>query len=227
MARITAITSVPPFISPEEHQTISASTPNSFSDIPPILRHHERGVRVTLDPPLDGWTEGEAVEGDLYVIESALVFSSPGRAFQIEYPAITLHAVSRSESGPSIYCQLDESAQDAQEDGEDDASAMRELSIIPQDATSLEPIFEALSHCASLHPDPNVSDEDDLDDAFVAADGFETFAGNEEEELSEVGRAALEHLESIIYDPFAKPDTNGVGGEHEGEAESADSDGKE
>ncbi|KAH7912318.1 regulator of volume decrease after cellular swelling-domain-containing protein [Hygrophoropsis aurantiaca] len=227
MGRITAITSIPAFVSPEEHRDLAASTPTSFSNIPPILRHREQGVRVSLDPPLEGWTEGEAIEGDLYVIESALVFSSPGRSFQIEYPAITLHAVSRSASGPSIYCQLDESSPDVSADNEDDISAMRELSIIPKDETSLEPIFEALSHCASLHPDPNQSDEDDLDDAFVAADGFETFTGGEDEELSEVGRAALEHLESIIYDPFEKSEANGMNRNHGGEEGSEESDAKE
>lgn len=65
---------------------------------------------------------------------------SPG--FQIQYPAITLHAISRGEPGPSIYCQLDETpgdanglAGDSNEADEGDAQ-MRELTIVPQQAES-------------------------------------------------------------------------------------------
>jgi nucleotide-sensitive chloride channel 1A len=55
----------------------------------------------------------------------------------------------------------------------------------------VDPIFEALSYCASLHPDPQGSDDgDDDEDAFIDPDttAFEVFTGGEGEELSEVGR---------------------------------------
>ncbi len=57
--------------------------------------------------------------------------------FQIEYPAITLHAVSRGESGPAIYCQLDETYGDANgisvnATAENEDAEMRELTIFPQ-----------------------------------------------------------------------------------------------
>ncbi len=55
--------------------------------------------------------------------------SASGRGFQVEYPSITLHAVSRAESGPCIYCQLDESNPGQSAEGED--SKMSELSLIP------------------------------------------------------------------------------------------------
>lgn len=65
--------------------------------------------------------------------------SSSGRGFQIEYPAITLHAISRAESGPSIYCQLDENAgARADQQNEDEDSPMRELSIVPKEAASCQ-----------------------------------------------------------------------------------------
>jgi len=97
---------------------------------------------------------------------------------------------------------------------------MRELSIVPQSADSLEPIFEALSQCAALHPDKATSVDEDMDDAFIDAEGyggFEVFTGDQDQELSEVGRAALEHLESIIVHPN-QADTNGVNGDAHGEA---------
>ena len=75
--------------------------------------------------------------------------STTGVGFQIEYPAITLHAVSRAESGPSIYCQLDESF--GQVNGgpvanEDEESEMRELTIVPKNSDSCKVSFVTLSH---------------------------------------------------------------------------------
>ncbi|KIM40586.1 hypothetical protein M413DRAFT_446016 [Hebeloma cylindrosporum] len=207
MPAVNPITSLPHFITKDEHTTLVGSTPNSFNDIPPVIRHKEENVSISLDPPLEGFQNSDSAQGTLYILTSVLVFmGTGGTGFQIEYPAITLHAVSRGESGASIYCQLDESF--GTENGttaadEDAIPDMRELTIVPQNPSSLEEIFEALSQCAALHPDPQ-DDEDDLDeDAFVDLNGstFETFNGDENEELSEVGRAALAHLESIIYDP--------------------------
>ncbi|KAJ3916263.1 regulator of volume decrease after cellular swelling-domain-containing protein, partial [Lentinula edodes] len=205
----TLVTSVPGFVSPEEHRIIVGSTPASFNDIPPVLRHKEESVSVTFEPSLDGFSEDDAKEGILYVLESVLIFmSKTGKGFQIEYPSITLHAVSRGDTPPSIYCQLDESSAKAMEmlETQEDMD-MRVLNIVPSRVESLDPIFEALSLCAALHPDPPGSDdEEDFDEAFIDApdDTFEVFTGTEDEELSEVGRAALAHLESIIYDPFEK-----------------------
>ncbi|KAJ7678548.1 regulator of volume decrease after cellular swelling-domain-containing protein [Mycena rosella] len=192
MPSATLISSVPHFVSREEHRTIAAETPSHFTDIPP-----------------------DSAQGTLYIIESVLVFmSTTGRGFQIEYPAITLHAVSRAEAGPSIYCQLDEHAGEAEAAASNDEMTtcanfqlcLRALHLV------LEPIFEALSRCAALHPDKATPSDDEKMDAFIDADsgGFEVFTGDEDQELSEVGRAALAHLESIIYYPEDQPDTNGV-----------------
>ncbi|EGN99043.1 hypothetical protein SERLA73DRAFT_181824 [Serpula lacrymans var. lacrymans S7.3] len=219
MPSATLIAALPAFVSPDAHRELVASTPASFSDIPPVLRHKEDNVAVSLAPPLDGFSEQDSTQGSLYVLESALVFmSSTGRGFQIEYPAITLHAISRAQSRPSIYCQLDEASPTAADvpPDQDDMFDMRELNIVPQNhAASLDNIFEAMSLCASLHPDPNMSDDEDMDDAFIATgdSAFDTFTGDEDQELSEVGRAALDHLESIIYNPFDRSQqSNGVNG---------------
>ncbi|CAL1715951.1 unnamed protein product [Somion occarium] len=225
MAPFTLISTIPTYITPEQHREVIASTPASFTDIPPVLHHKEENVSITIDPPLEGFSAEDCANGTLYVIESVLIFmSSSGRGFQIEYPAITLHAISRAESGPSIYCQLDENAGiaagESQQQNVDEDSPMREMTIIPKDASALEPIFEALSLCASLHPDPAAADEmDEDDDAFLDADAFEPFSGDNDQELSEVGRAALAHMESIIYDPFQDAEeengarTNGKSGD--------------
>lgn len=66
-------------------------------------------------------------------VSSVLVFfSTTGRGFQVEYPSITLHAISRIESGPCIYCQLDETLTGDRAENDDDESPMRELKIIPE-----------------------------------------------------------------------------------------------
>ena len=70
----------------------------------------------------------------------------------------------------------------------------------------MESIFEALSLCASLHPDPADADDmdDDDDDAFIDVDEsqFETFNGTEGEELSEVGRVRSDFLNDNRYAPY-------------------------
>jgi hypothetical protein len=69
MPSVTLSTSVPTSVSLEEHRALVGSTPASFNDIPPILRHKEENVSVTLDPPLDGFSEQDGAQGTLYVIE--------------------------------------------------------------------------------------------------------------------------------------------------------------
>ncbi|KAI6042462.1 regulator of volume decrease after cellular swelling-domain-containing protein [Pisolithus marmoratus] len=202
MVSATIITSVPSFVTPEQHSDIVRATPGSFSDIPPVLRHKEDDVSVTFEPTLEQFTTEDGKNGTLYVIDSTLVFmSSTGRGFQIPYPTITLHAISRPQgSSPFMYCQLDEGTNDASDDVED--VDMRELTITPKNPASLEPIFESLSHCASLHPDPNMPEDDDDDDAFLARNNFETFTGDDEKELSEVGRVRSNFVNDHRYAPY-------------------------
>ncbi|TEB34720.1 hypothetical protein FA13DRAFT_1763140 [Coprinellus micaceus] len=222
MPAITLVVAIPPFVSQEEYNTLIASTPNSFNDLPAVLKHKEDDVSVKIDPSLEGFSEEDAAKGTLYVLTSYLIFASTtGRNFQIEYPSITLHAIQRTDRS-SIYCQLDEieeppaSASNGEtlngggdtEEGDDAEeqgyAEMRELNITPSSVGTLDTIFEALSYCASLHPD-KFDDEEGMDDGVMMADDnspFEFFTGDGDEELSEVGKAALAHLESIVYDPF-------------------------
>ncbi|KAF5359136.1 hypothetical protein D9756_003295 [Leucocoprinus leucothites] len=208
MPAIQPINTLPAYVSQEEYASIVASTPTSFNDIPAVIKHKEDNVTIAVDPPIPDFS-GDELKGTLYILTRRVfhfiyLAVNPTHNFSVEYPSITLHAVSRGESGPSIYCQLDESAGAQNGTGEEEYSEMRELSIIPSAPDSLERIFETLSMCASLHPDNDVDEDDGLDDAFIDPNttNFETFTGGEDEELSEVGRAALAHLESIIYNPF-------------------------
>ena len=76
----------------------------------------------------------------LYLLfkSSVLVYqSSTGRTLQIEYPAIALHATSRGDSAPYVYCHIDEPpAADAPPPDADDTLISRVLMLTPQDPTS-------------------------------------------------------------------------------------------
>lgn len=196
------IQSLPPFISPEEHKNLTSTTPESFASIPPVLRLEEPNVSVSFDPPLPDFGPDDSNRGTLYIIESLLAFiSTTGRGFQVGYPSISLHAISRTEAGPFIYCQLDETPTgDHLENCEDD-SPMRELKIVPERAEAVEPIFESMSSCAALHP--SVEDEiDGGDDAFVDPSNFEIFDGDVGQELSEVGRVRSDVVNDNRYTPY-------------------------
>jgi nucleotide-sensitive chloride channel 1A len=83
---------------------------------------------------------------------------------------------------------------------------VRFLSILHKHTFSIlshfkvEPIFEALSLCASLHPDQ--MDEDEEDNAFIDSGNFETFDGDANEELSEVGRVRSDFVNENRYAPY-------------------------
>lgn len=69
MAPIIVVNALPKYVSPEEHKTLITSTPASFNDIPPVLRHQEENVSITLDSPVEGFTTEDCAKGTLYVIE--------------------------------------------------------------------------------------------------------------------------------------------------------------
>lgn len=96
----------------------------------------------------------------------AYISSSTGRGFQVEYPSIILHAVSRDAHSPHIYCQLADQNVDSglpaangtngavngaagaehQDDvDEEDISDMRELQIVPTSSTSRTHSLTSLS----------------------------------------------------------------------------------
>jgi nucleotide-sensitive chloride channel 1A len=68
MPAIQPIAAVPTFISQEEHRDLLASTPNSFQDIPPVIRHREDNASILLDPALEGFSPEDAAQGTLYVL---------------------------------------------------------------------------------------------------------------------------------------------------------------
>jgi hypothetical protein len=82
MPAVNFISTLPNFTSQDEHTTLVGSTPNSFTDIPPVLRYKEEGVSVVLEPELEGFSNAQ---GTLYVLTRSVAF------FLIGYPFDNCH----------------------------------------------------------------------------------------------------------------------------------------
>ena len=168
--------------------------------------------------------------GEVWLTEREVAFLVPetGTGFRLGYPNVALHAVTRtppsflvtaSQNGTTapdfhgcLYCQLDLSpnAATAEMGDDDEDGEFVEMYICTPDSASLDQLFEALSHCASLHPAGPAEDDaghpfagfapfgtsasgvqlgddngDDEDEAFEDAEADDD---GEDQELSETGR---------------------------------------
>ena len=98
-----------------------------------------------------------------------------GLGFSLEYPTISLHAVSRDLSAyprEHLYVMVnakfgEESkesvADEEEEDSDDDIEPISEFRFVPSDKSALEAMFTAMCECQALHPDPEDEDSDDYD----------------------------------------------------------------
>ncbi|SPO00741.1 uncharacterized protein DNG_03489 [Cephalotrichum gorgonifer] len=103
----------------------------------------------------------------------------------ISYPTISIHALKTIGEGPSqvqgIWMQMELG------DADDDGSETTELTLIPaapadeEDSASVtKHLFEAISACSNLHPDPVDEEDDDDDDDRIVFEGnpeFEALEG--------------------------------------------------
>lgn len=62
-------------------------------------------------------------------------------------------------------------------------------------------MFELMSACAALHPDPE-DEVDGDDDVFVDPSNFEVFNGDADQELSQVGRVRRDSVDNNRYAPY-------------------------
>lgn len=70
---LNPLSDIPTFISTAEHAQLTASTPASFSDIPPVLRLLDENVEVELDPVFEGLSG--RVQGRIWVTEACVARS--------------------------------------------------------------------------------------------------------------------------------------------------------
>lgn len=152
-------------------------------------------------------------KGTLYIAESRLAWvSDRGEGFSLEYPSISLHAVSRDVNTFPREClylmiasSLGDDEREAKEKDDDDESSdedeedcdvVSEIRFIPDNSAILDVMFKAMSDCQALHPDTDISSEDGeegcFDDADEDADG-EYDVGAAEEILG-AGDPSDEHI---------------------------------
>ncbi|XP_053417145.1 methylosome subunit pICln isoform X2 [Nycticebus coucang] len=124
--------------------------------------------------------------GTLYIAESRLSWlDGSGLGFSLEYPTISLHAVSRDLN----------------------AYPREHLYVMVNAKCGVEAMFTAMCECQALHPDPEDEDSDDYDGEEYDVEAHEQGQGDiptfytYEEGLSHLtaeGQATLERLEGML-----------------------------
>ncbi|KAJ3164219.1 hypothetical protein HDU88_005531 [Geranomyces variabilis] len=209
---ITISSSLPDLITPDRAWPGESGGADVVATATPTVRHHQPNVALVFAPPLStGLVPGK---GDLYIADSQLYFFDAATpvCISIDYPSIGIHAISRGGDAvvgahPHIYAQLDEAAikvmGNVAVNADDDAGANEEetpeLRLVPDDSAALDAMYQAMSACAALHPDPDadpngMSDEEGSDDGWV-------YAADDPRELTELQQAALAHLDSVFEGP--------------------------
>ncbi|KAJ7995717.1 hypothetical protein DPEC_G00247490 [Dallia pectoralis] len=139
------------------------------------VRHKQAETTAVLDGKGLG-------TGTLYVTETRLSwFDGSGMGFSLEYPTISLHAISRDLSAypqEHLYVMVnakltdenetemhenalnEENANEDESSDEDESEVITEIRFVPRDKDALESMFSAMCECQALHPDPDDEDSD-------------------------------------------------------------------
>ncbi|XP_069825843.1 methylosome subunit pICln [Dendropsophus ebraccatus] len=142
------------------------------------------GVR-RLQPGTEAVLSGQRLgTGTLYIAESRLSWlNGSGEGFSLEYPSISLHAISRDTAAypeEHLYVMVntklaDNDAKEAKmkdegedngeeeddDDEDDDEEPITEIRFVPENKSDLGDMFSAMCDCQALHPDPEDEDSDD------------------------------------------------------------------
>lgn len=183
---LVAASDAPVYVAFASAKPVHETTPESLQNVPPKLVMHMDQVQVGMRPvppalhTLAG-SRTDALEctGQLWLTEKNLTFLTQDKlGFQIDYPSIALHAISRFvpddvftntagyATNACLYCQLDDHPERDENDDEDDD--VKELWFLVGDdnhrtshasLTTVDTLYESLSHCAALHPSMGGSDE--------------------------------------------------------------------
>ncbi|KFP01929.1 Methylosome subunit pICln, partial [Calypte anna] len=147
-----------------------------------------------------------------------------GVGFSLDYPTISLHAVSRDLTAypcEHLYVMVNAKfegeetkeapvaeGEEEEEDSDDDAEPIAEFRFVPSDKSALEAMFSAMCECQALHPDPDDEDSDndyegdeyDVEAHELGQGDIPTFYTYEEglSHLTAEGQATLERLEGML-----------------------------
>ncbi|KAJ3321145.1 Methylosome subunit pICln [Boothiomyces sp. JEL0866] len=139
---------------------------------PTTVRLALDNVEISFDPALKDIHTGL---GKLTISEQYVTWNNDATCLSIDYPSILMHAISRQDPvtlKPSIYCQLDDTLFI---DGSEEELVAFEMRLVPSSESDLESIYNALSECSALHPDPLVEDVDLNGDGWVTAENVDSF----------------------------------------------------
>lgn len=109
----------------------------------------------------------------------------------VDYRNVMLHAVSRPDTRPSLYLQIEVDSVDfsgLSGDGEEEVAfrgedkPFLEVNLFLENEGQLDEAFIALSECAALHPDSDESSEDDDESAKDEDDHDIEIEGAEDED---------------------------------------------
>ncbi|OCT93289.1 methylosome subunit pICln isoform X1 [Xenopus laevis] len=181
---------------------------NLLSSFPPPAD----GVR-RLQPGTEAVVGGRGLgPGTLYIAESRLSWlNGSGLGFSLEYPSISLHAISRDTAAypeEHLYVMVNSKLADKEdkeahmadqeeeesEDDDDDEEPITEIRFVPGEKSDLGEMFSAMCDCQALHPDPEDADSDD------------DYEGDEYDVEAHEGQATLERLENML--------SNSIGNQH-------------
>ncbi|KIW07314.1 uncharacterized protein PV09_02164 [Verruconis gallopava] len=142
-----------------------------------------------LDPSPGDATEDLILETDVWVTSKNVILysSKASKGVSVDYPTIALHALGSQDGEAAVYLQLDLHDKDLTNDDEDIQTLTLHLipgaeprtesngdanghadgrhatnGALPANSSAAKALFEALSACADLNPDP--ADEDEEDD---------------------------------------------------------------
>ena len=149
-------------------------------------------------------------KGTLEINENVIEWKNDTKTLKFNYLSISLHAISRETTKfphQCIYCLVD-SEPETTEDNRDPENPVSEVRFVPEDNTSIQPIYDAITTCQELHPDPNEefseeegNEEEEMyeemeENAPINLDGFYTANSNMEDiQLSEEGMQVLQRLQ--------------------------------
>ncbi|XP_066925983.1 methylosome subunit pICln-like [Clytia hemisphaerica] len=184
--------------------------------------HNEENVSVYYGEENQG-------KGSLEINENVLEWKNESKTLKFNYISISLHAISRETSKfphECIYCLVD-SEPESTEENRDPENPVSEVRFVPDDNSSLQVMYDAITTCQELHPDPNeeFSEEENEDDqpmyeeyeenAPVNLDGFYTAESNlDDVQMSEEGLQILQRLQQNMVISSSN-DGNSNGGQND------------
>ncbi|XP_076650959.1 chloride nucleotide-sensitive channel icln [Halictus rubicundus] len=151
------------------------------------IRHEEQNTTVYIN-------DTEVGKGTLYITESLFswVNYDTQQGFSLEYPHISLHAISRDQQVHPRQClyimvnaKVDlpdvplppPSDSGSENEDEDTNTPITEMRFAPDNTNNLDAMFQAMNHCQALYPDPQDSFSDAEEDIYEDAeeDDFENY----------------------------------------------------